>query len=118
MTYNFTGQDVVSTVRDIANEYPEFVYEAPSELGGQCLYAHSSENGYTPGCLMGQALYRLGVDLSALQPYEGEGIEEVLEHLNISSDSDSRLWLSEVQTAQDESVPWGLAVNPVDSEFA
>lgn len=118
MTYIFTSEDVVDVVRDIAKASPDFIYESPVYTTGQCRYAHGDkDNGYSPGCLMGQALNRLGVDLSEVVPYEGESVSYVLNKLGIHTTANINSWLDTVQVYQDEGSSWGYAVNNVDDDY-
>lgn len=74
-----------------------------------------------PHCIVGTYLYRHGVPLKVLQGFEGEtmdGISDtVLQDFNIVLDTKGREILREAQSLQDNGLPWGKALEHVDSLF-
>jgi hypothetical protein len=115
----FSAEDVVAQVRALAQEWPEHVYEPPAgpvDSGNRCSYLVGSDGH---GCIVGQALLRLGVNPDALSRVEGQeaatAVSEVA-HLDASNDWPELDWLNHVQEAQDERKPWGVAVAAADEQ--
>lgn len=110
----FTLPELVKTVREIAAENPDKVYEAPNALG-MCLYMHGDE----PGCIFGHALLRLGVPPEAIGGVRGNIRTVLFDRGVISSPFGSDrlvVWCRAVQHLQDNRIPWGEAVNCADDE--
>ena len=110
----FTLDDVVSKVREVAAERPDFVYSSPNP--DNCLYRHG-ENREEPGCIIGQALDRLGYVVP--QAWEGSNAEALMDHIyDLSQHDDVRAsWLRYVQGEQDRAKPWGEAVSEADRYY-
>lgn len=113
---DFTLDDVVSKVREVAAERPDFVYQSlqtdPLGFNIRCFYRH----GEKPGCIIGQALDRL--DYVVPSSLEGENVYRVLDHLFGEPQADDRAnWLRFVQARQDGGSTWGEAVQYADSRI-
>jgi hypothetical protein len=108
-----TQEKFMSALRDaVAEKGDGYVYSRLDGYAGMCLYVH--DDG--PGCIMGNALHRMGVSLEFLSSAEGEGITSVLEYLYcrgiIGDYSTLDLErLSSIQAAQDCGSTWGKAVH-------
>jgi hypothetical protein len=108
-----TQEKFMSALRDaVAEKGDDYVYSRLDGYVGTCLYVHDDE----PGCIMGNALHRMGVSLDQLGDKEGEGITSVLEYLHnrgIIGDYPSLDLekLSSIQAAQDCGSTWGKAVH-------
>lgn len=129
-TVDFTLTDVVREVRALANQNPGFVYSSPgysesNNSNGTCYYLHG-ENRDEPGCIVGQALGRLGFTVPV--DWEGVNAGEVLGRLfgfkwDLGSDTEVDIvptevrWVKAVQAHQDERATWGTAVSKADSAF-
>lgn len=84
-----SGEKLINTIREVADEHPEYLYEAPADMleevryDAACFYVHTSPAGPVCGCIVGHALHRLGVPLDELALHEGSGagraIPEMLE---------------------------------------
>jgi hypothetical protein len=114
---NVTDEKFISTLREVANEHSEHVYESPDEHAGMCYYVHESPAGPVPGCIIGVTLARLGVPLEVLSEHEHEGAGSmVAKVLNVTGDNrDYALWFaSSAQDYQDGTdgrrYAWGEAV--------
>ena len=116
--HNFTVQDVVREVRKLAQERPHFNYrdQLHADSAG-CSYLGASM--YTPGegegCIMGQALQRLGVSREELLLHEGRSASQAIGDLTLlGSDVNYWVnvarWLDHVQTKQDTGFTWQEAV--------
>ena len=103
--------EVQKVVRDLAKHKPDFIYHAPDEEDGTCMYWHKHENA--PGCIYGHALTRLGVDVLA-GDFEDTGIDSVLGEITGASVPG---WFVYVQKLQDSGVSWGDAVAYADREY-
>lgn len=120
--YDFTVKDVVREVRRLAEEKPDFVYteqEGCDNNLGACYYASADGQGNGAGCIVGQALGRLGVSQKALEDLdgvEGAAVFTVLPTIiPVAPDDGGMLnWLSDVQTGQDIGYQWGTAVKSAD----
>ncbi len=113
-----TVDDVVNEVRSIATERPEFIYlEQPLEneetRSTTCSYL--SAGLYTDegeGCIVGQALSKLGITDDELRRVENAGAADALIAVGVKGARDLRgfHWLNSVQSQQDIGMPWGDAI--------
>ena len=112
----------VEAIRDevlaLADEHPDATY-VPDGESKTCSYVRGSAAGQ-PGCLLGQALIRLGVDPDELAEVEGVQpvgvrIIEVLDAMEVprSNVVESLAW---AQDLQDDGVPWGSAVRDLRAQ--
>lgn len=108
---------LVIEVRRLAREYPDAVYGT----GDACYYTKGEVDLGPPGvegCIMGQALRNLDVNMQDLLygPEDGAYIDEILERLDWLDDTDDEtlVWLRAVQKAQDLAARWEFAVNEAD----
>lgn len=114
-------QDLIKTVREIAESNPNRVYYSTS---GCCSYV-TSDDRPEEGCLVGEALMRLGVPREFLSKteeiYAGyPDIYRLLEDglladhlrydLNSEADGDRASWLLSVQEFQDDGSMWEMSV--------
>ena len=109
-----TIADVVSKVRELAAESPEYVYKASA--GEQCVnYEMDDEGNPIPmsGCIVGQALDALGVDMISIRP--GGSAPVALYYAGIEFEEVDASWLIKVQIAQDGRVKWSDAVARADA---
>ena len=112
----FTSADVVAQVRALAQERPDYVYQRP--LGNpetECSYLTGADG---QGCIMGQALTRLGVSIEALSTIEGENVMAALPRLAVRTTPSDGWWLRAVQEQQDHGSTWGQAVRRADVQAA
>lgn len=105
--YKITPSALAQELRAVAAEQPDVV--AISQ------YAE----GFEPGCIVGTALFNLGVPIEQLQEWDedadGEGCEVIdLIDLTNNGATDEILWLSSVQSLQDNNYSWGEAVRSAD----
>lgn len=106
--------DQIQSVLDdlVAEKGADFVYEPLSIPGSNprsiCTYLHGQE----PGCLVGHVLLRLGVDREWLAGEEGSSGGDVVTYSDLEIEDLTRVakFLSQVQGYQDDSIPWGQAV--------
>lgn len=99
------------TLRIVALERPDYVYEKPIVYGGKaCLYAYQGE----PSCLIGQVLHRLGLPLDRMP--ENEPIGRVWRDLGIERDT-ALLWQA-AQGVQDNGGTWGIAFKAAESVWS
>jgi hypothetical protein len=101
-----TADQIIAEVRRLASEQPDFIYQNPAWEGGIrgfCRYMHGENE---PGCIMGHALYNLGLT----PPAEG-GVADVVQYdLGIGLTPSQAKWLSDVQRHQDRGETWATAV--------
>lgn len=106
MGFNFSANDLVDAVRKVANENPTRV-DPYSGTGGSRYF-----DGERPSCLIGWALYSLGVTAEDAREYNHEGIEDLCIEHRIIRRSD---WLANVQIANDIGYKWLDAVSTADN---
>lgn len=107
------GQRIIREVIAVAQERPDFVYArpaVPSPSFGQALCQYVQDG--QPGCIIGQALWRLGYIGPSLEE-AGENtsaVGSVLSYLNLHLDDEEADWLRDVQYQQDSGQRWFRAV--------
>lgn len=116
-----TKEDVINEVRKLAAERPDFIYTQQGQVWDNystCSYV-SAKLGetYGEGCIVGQALQRLGVSKDRLDNLEGNGASSVLADLEILpvGDKGTLSWLDRVQLKQDLGLSWGESIVRVDA---
>jgi hypothetical protein len=110
-----TDETVLSTLREVVAERPEYAYSAPSHLKANpdapdCFYVHKDEEGecVAPGCVIGVVLHRLGIPLETLAEHEGSTVHQIRALMpGVSPEVLNTLNL--MQSRQDVGKPWGLA---------
>lgn len=127
-TKKFKPEDVaavVSEVRRLATEYPDFVYRNGDEVVG-CSNLEGGDTKYPhlEGCIIGQAVRNLGFEIPCI--CEEYNAARLLSHLydeTITCDAAPHPdlsptaieWLTDVQINQDASHPWRDAVSLADN---
>ena len=112
------GQKLIEETRRVAAERADFVFD------GDCLYVCDGE----PACLLGHALWNLGVidsalEISYIHISAGErlgsnnnvAIRDLADKLGLCMDESEFAWLEDAQWAQDVGRSWGYAVAYADS---
>ncbi|MFE5159116.1 hypothetical protein ACFRNT_11390 [Streptomyces sp. NPDC056697] len=119
MKIEITGEQLTAAIREVVAENPERVYEAPQHMriGGQtsaeCYYVHTDVDGENqqPGCVIGHALFRLGVPLWQLADGEGTTAFGVIPATTTLSDRDPAVvFANRVQDRQDLGATWADAL--------
>jgi hypothetical protein len=109
-----TDTQVLSALRQIAEENPEKVYVAPADMRdewGSCYYVHRDDQGNeSPGCIVGQVLHRLGVPLADLKEAETLGATAAVRLTTQGVSDNVSDFLRFVQQKQDRGVTWSKAV--------
>lgn len=98
-------------VYKLAAEQPDYIYADPDNNG--CYYSYASGQKDGPGCIVGQAMYRMGVCVRNLdEKYESDSatICSILLHYAPKCSNVDRIFLSTVQNAQDSGRSWEEAV--------
>jgi hypothetical protein len=125
------AEKLIQTIRDVADDNPDYVYEAPEHMkvtasDPLCYYVHTSADGLKAGCLIGKALNTLGVPLEVLKANEGAGAGSLIPRVLDLTGSSEAVYSAisfavYAQSAQDgaESVtdtrmPWGEAVQAAE----
>lgn len=117
--FDFTPEDLQHKVREVAADYPKYVYDIP--YGNSCMYFHKGDDdNYSCGCIIGHALHRLGVTLEDIsEEYNFVGVWGLLQrHLSdlpLDFNDATVQWLSNVQSAQDRGETWSSAVKKADN---
>jgi hypothetical protein len=111
-----TFAQVEAEVRRIIGEDPEHVYrQGESSQNGTTCYYSDRTPGAVERCIFGAALHNLGVDDDILMGNEGEPIQNILGfNLDVSFTNRQSIWMSSLQSDQDESTSWGEALTEAD----
>jgi hypothetical protein len=116
---DITDAELIDALKAVVAESPDHVYTAPQHMLDEgyakstCFYVHTDENDETklsPGCVVGAALHRLGVPLEALQEYEHQNANAVLNVLYPGLSIQAKSFAGRVQLEQDNKFPWGRAL--------
>lgn len=111
-------------VRQLAAEQPDHVYDKDAYpdrgVGAACKYTHTLEDdSKVPGCIVGQAIFNITGKL-VNQENHGGGVLDFgfmrSEYDRNYEWSDRARFLSNVQSHQDNGVPWGTAVARADDK--
>jgi hypothetical protein len=94
----------------IAQEGPDFVYEAPIE--GSCVYVHQGK----PSCLIGRYLIDMGVPVEAFDGYQTSDIDTLFsrnffENYGITATDEAVQIMRTLQYNQDNDLSWGDTYN-------
>lgn len=111
-----TDKQIIDAVdAAVAEKGADYTYERgepmdPDEAAPSCLYVH----GDKPGCIVGNAMHRLGIDLATLRESEGRSAGGLLIDLRDKQGYHASMWaqdfLDAVQHQQDNGDSWGDAV--------
>lgn len=117
---------VVNEVRKIAAERPDFVYATQEgrDLPSSCSYVGAIA-GFDggEGCIVGQALARLGHTKEELFRQEAMSADMAVSRLGYRLSSvglgyaNPEVWLQRVQSEQDRGKSWGEAVANTDEQM-
>ena len=106
--------DLWAEVKKVAAEHPDYVYERPAD---GCVYEVDGK----PSCLVGHAMFRLGMPLDLIRRCDSAGaiehvLDEVCGEFDESGDDERvyRTLLGWAQGAQDSGKPWGEAVSEAE----
>ena len=91
--------DAIAEIERVTIEHPDQRY-TPDPINGTCAYTPDANNPL--GCLIGQALHRLGVPWNELT---GKGYATSLPFRTITREEQNMLL--EMQRLQDQQRPWG-----------
>ncbi|QXN74629.1 hypothetical protein SEA_JETAIME_68 [Mycobacterium phage JeTaime] len=125
------GQKIITKIREIAAEKPDFVYQAPvNDCADYCVYVHGGQ----PSCIVGQALWKLGIIGPSLEvdrtriddtePGSGRGLESspnragsrgLFRYLGLEVSPEEDDWIRAVQQNQDCEHSWADSVKWADS---
>jgi hypothetical protein len=112
--------NIIAEVYKIVQVRPDVTYNPG--IGG-CKYADGICSDNTVGCLFGQALSNLGVDVKRFDKYpmplNGEGtytpaIDRILQNEFVGTEQELN-WCAKVQEYQDNGCSWGEAIKEVDN---
>jgi hypothetical protein len=110
---------LVEEVRSIAAKHPGHIYQDKDtdNPNTSCFYQREGK----PSCIMGHALFNLGVPIATLQAMDTHtgGIYEFLTlgFTTPLASHETLMWLNSVQNLQDNLKPWGYAVGSADTEY-
>ena len=109
----FTYDQLLGALEGAVEEMGEHYIYPPSIDGRQCRYTHGSADDLSVGCLIGHALYRLGVSLEDLTEYDDfeENFDVAAKDLPYWADWQANTLASGVQSRQDDAMEWGRALS-------
>ena len=121
------GEKLIGTVRALAENNPDFIYEAPDDRS--CVYVLDG----LPSCIVGKALWAHGLIGASLETAENivsttvyglgsapanvAAADDLFVWLGIELDASEVAWLVAVQGEQDNGISWGRAVEVTDEEL-
>lgn len=111
MNERFTDEQVMSTLRAVVAERPDFIYEAPGDDTDECVYVHDG----APSCLVGHVMVRLGFDPEEFEPIEGQSPFQCQKDLDISRRAADAL--TAAQDKQDMDYTWSDALAAAEREY-
>lgn len=115
-----TDTQIISTLREVVAERPDYVYKAPAHMegaiSGACFYVHTDGGAGKPGCIVGYVLNRLGVPLADLTVWEGTSALEVAAEFGVSDEAARTL--NHAQIVQDGGESWSAALESAERYFA
>jgi hypothetical protein len=106
-----SNSEVMDSLTKIVSEQGEdFIYQPPEGTLGQCQYVHNGR----PDCLVGKALYQLGVSVDLLRTLDHEGGMNIgkvdLAQLGLDMPPEALEALDTAQMLQDGQETWGTAL--------
>jgi hypothetical protein len=106
-----TAAQIISEIRAVAAEQPGYMY-----LAYHCLYVERSGDVVVPSCIVGHALWRLGVidEKFYFSSHNDEAVIPTLHMLGIRATRQQLRWLETVQKQQDEGAPCSSTVQTAD----
>lgn len=81
--------------------------ESAKDEYGRCVYALRGSEDYSPRCVVGQALFFMGIEVPSFS--EGDPADQVLEELGFQLDEVASLAVNRLQSTQDCGDTWGAA---------
>jgi hypothetical protein len=102
--------DIVTEIRRLAAESPDYVYERP---GQSCVYVEYIGDELIGSCIVGKALVNLGVNPADLLFEEIPGAYNLLRN-PVKMAPEQVWWIDTVQGAQDDGTPWAESVAAAD----
>lgn len=109
-----TDDMVISTLKAVVAEQPDYVYAAPSHMtdDAECYYVHTDDDGANqrPGCVVGHVLHRLGISLDEIGEHEDEDAHAAVPALVGGLNQGTMTLLCDVQQSQDRGTPWNVAL--------
>lgn len=110
MTLSLDYDTALESLRAVAAERPDFVYNPDGEA--ECIYFKSDG---TPSCLVGQVLAQNGATASALRPFNNYGVDGLVACGILDVDDMTRRALTAAQSAQDGGRTWAEAVHRAEA---
>lgn len=102
----FDARQVTEALEAVVTRHgADYVYNPGGD--GQCWYAPTEE--HPTGCLVGEALMRLGIDRVSLENV-GSTVEALVDHLGIDLPLPVIEGLMVAQSNQDKGATWGQAL--------
>ena len=110
------------TIKELIEEVRRLVAESPDNAytHAQCRYSIGACNNGSVGCLFGQALSNLGVDVVALDAMDSvPSILGILSHGNVvgSCTELEKSWCNLTQQRKDMGLSWSEAIRGADDRY-
>src|SRR5690606_11144116 len=113
---SINARQALDLLEEVVEGNESFVYTTP-EVRADCAYVHEDEEGnLVPGCIVGHALHRAGVDLWKFAPIEGRQISgdvdgtPAIDVLGVEAAPGAVDVLQAAQSVQDVDGTWGEAL--------
>jgi len=109
--------EFINALKAVIAEDPARVYESPEHMTktypAQCFYVHTApedDSPVSPGCVVGQALYRMGVSLEKIREREGMNAWSTIGELLPNVSGHVRDFANTVQMHQDRGETWAQSL--------
>lgn len=115
-----TIQNIIDTVRELANERPEFKYTDQGVHPETCSYLgrQLSEPEMGEACIFGQAFAKLGVGRNILVGFEGDSATAIANYATgITINKETGRWMSHIQQLQDGGHTWSTALQIANRQY-
>ena len=107
LTTKVTTPALLNAIREVAAAEPTKRYQRPDPTSEKCYYFHDDQ----PGCIIGQALAKLGVEPFPELESNKSSVEDLLHTIIPARELDA---ISHAQSSQDNGANWGDAVAHMD----
>lgn len=103
--HKITGSLLIAQIRELAKKAPNNLYIKPDEKYNTCCYDRGTCTDGSIGCIFGQALRALGLELKGAAT-----ISSVLSDNQIPCSESEKHWCATVQRLQDQGKTWSEAL--------
>ena len=105
---------LIAAIRELAAESPDNIYDRGQSHA--CSYVVGECSNGTQGCIVGQALRRLGLETPDLPTHVDIYLSLIFD-CGVAGGDTRLLWVSVVQSEQDSGNTWAYAVKSADESY-